>query len=271
MYYVLQNQATPDTVPGSPTMIYVGSVVGGSMDPGANYKKIRGAGQLDFVKLHKMSEKPSTSVKIEVSRIGYLKAVIDDVWHVIAFYNATYDQTIRWIGAKINTADISCSNEDSLMLDLAIEARSCDSNAVSGATYAAATTDLTDFTGVEISVDATPITDWVSCSMRIDNQLIRRLNSNARTTRALERVERENEFKFARDIDDATALDEFQNIQNDTEFDFKFKVTDPTADVWSCTFGAAKYMGLTQDVFEPGDLLGKEMTGSGSTITYGTS
>lgn len=271
MYYVVQNQSTPDVVPASPSLTYVGSVTKGGPDPNANYKKVRGGGQVDYIKLHKLSEKPKTSVQIDISRIAYIKGVIDDSYHVLVFYNATRGQTIRHIGAKIDTCELSCNNDDTLQATLEIQSRSVDASAVSGASYGSATTETTDFTGVEISKAGTPITDWINCSMRIDNQLQRRLNSSTRATRALERIQRDNEWKYNLDIDHATAFDEFTSIKNDTAFAFKFKVTDPTSDVWSCTFNNSKYMGLDDDLFNPSDLLGKDLTGSGTTITYGTS
>lgn len=271
LYYVVQNQSTPDTVPGAPSMIYIGTVTAGSVDPAANYAKVRGAGQVDYIKLHKLSEKPKTSVRVNISRIAYIKAVIDDVYHVLAFYNATRGQTVRYIGSKIDTLDLSVDSDDVLKGTLDIQARSVDSNAVSGASYGSATADVTDYTNVEISKAGTPITDWMSASMKVDNRLQRRIKSSDRSTRALERYERDNEWKYKLDVDSATALDEFASIKADTAFTFKFKVTDPSSDVWSCTFNNSKYTDLGQDVFDPSDLLGKELTGNGTTITYGTS
>jgi hypothetical protein len=268
-HFVVQNQSTPDTVPGSPTMIYIGHVTAGQINPAPNYKKVKRAGSLDYAAIHKLSEKPETTIKIEMSRIAYVRACINDIYHVLAFRNTTDNQTIRYIGAKIDSLDLSCDVDDTLMADVTVQARSVDSSAVSGANYQAAVEEVIDYTDIEISKGGTPVNSWLKTGLKIDNRIKRRINNTNGATRALERTERDHEWTYALDVASASALDEFNSIKNDTAFAFKFAVTD-SQETWSATMAGSKYTDLGFDPFDSSDILGKDLTGSGTTLTYGT-
>jgi hypothetical protein len=126
---------------------------------------------------------------------------------------------------------------------------------------------------VEISKNSSVIDNWLSCGITIDNMLKRRLKNSDRSTRNLERVERDNTFKYKLDIDSATAFDELDAILNDTAFTFKFKMTNPDSSAsWSTSFANAKFDGdgFKANLFDPKDVLGKELSGSGETISYGS-
>jgi hypothetical protein len=59
----------------NPSLTYIGHITDGSPDPNANYKKVKSSGQLDYRKLHKLSQKPRSRIKIELANVNYIKAM----------------------------------------------------------------------------------------------------------------------------------------------------------------------------------------------------
>jgi len=281
-YWVQESVA--GTTPSNPSFVFMGYVDSGTPTPNPNYKQVRASGSPDFYINQRMSVKPEAKLSLIPNKVSFLTTLLSanaSPWGTpfsLVLRDATDSLYIRLLGAYIDRARVRCAIEDQVKVDLDLVGMTTDVTAptLGSGSYAAdpSGTDVDPiyYRYVTVSKDGSALTDWTDVEFEVNKNFIRRLTPSTGATRALETVARDHHLMVTRDMDSGTALDEYSDIANDTTRTMKLKLTNvDNSASWSVTINSAKTSGLSLDPMKPEDIVSKQMTYMGSSLTFGTS
>lgn len=261
-------------MPANPSLVYLGTVTNGTPSPKPDLKKVKGAGNLDFIKIHEKTKKPHVSLSLTPVDPTYLWTVADDKYHHIVFRNERANKTVQVLGCKLIDLNGSVRSEDEIILNLELDGINMLTTAVvlgSGG-YGASNSAYLDFSNVELRKDGSVVNDWVEIQFTLRNVVKHRFKPSDKSIRELARVGRDNSLTVVRDMDDTDALDELTDIINKTERAYKVKISNVAGNsFFSITYNNARVEDFDANLAEPEDLIGKRLPIIGTTITLANS
>lgn len=277
-YFV--QETTEGTTPTT-GFTFMGYVDSGSPSPNPNYKQVRASGSPDFYINQRMSIRPMAKVSLIPNKIGFLTSLLSanvSPWYTpftLYLVDAT-DTKYLWLkGSYIDRCSIKCDVEEQVNIDLDLVGLTTGTTVLSGSLAAdpsGASIPPLFYQNVVVSKDTVALTDWTSVSFEVNKNFIRRISPSTGQTRALASVARDHSLSITRDMDTGSALDEYDDIANDTTRTMKLKLTNPDASaIWSVTVNLAKTTSIDINPLKPEEIIGKQMTYEGSSLTFGTS
>lgn len=181
---------------------------------------------------------------------------------------------VRLRGAYVDRCRVNCDIEENVTVDLDLVGLTTDNTVptLGSGSWASDAITALFYQDVTVSKDGTPITDWTRASFEVNKNFIRRFTPSTGNTRALETTARDHSLSISRDMITTDAFNEYADINANTPRTMKLKLdnSDDSAS-WAVTLNTARTTSWEADVARPEDIIGKDLSYVGTSITFGTS
>ena len=215
------------------------------------------------------------SISLIPATVAFLTTLVSSTQaHTLVLRDSTNSLYVRLRGSYVDRCRVNCDIEDNVTVDLDLVGMTTDNTAptLGSGSYGADLSTALFYQDVTVLKDAVAITDWTRASFEVNKNFIRRFTPSTGNTRALETTARDHSLSLSRDMLTTDAFNEYADINANTSRTMKLKVdnSDDSA-TWSVTLNTARTTGWEADIARPEDIIGKDLTYVGTTITFGTS
>ena len=215
------------------------------------------------------------SISIVPSSVAFLTTLVSsNQAFTLVLRDSTNSMYVRNRGTYIDRCRIDCTVEDNVTVDLDTMSYTTDNTAptLGSGSYASDDSTALYYQNVTLSKDGSAITDWSKATFEVNKNFIRRLTPSNGNTRALETTARDHSLTLTRDMDTADAFNEYADINANTSRTMKLKLDNANLSAsWSVQLNSAKATSFDADILKPEDIMGKDLTYIGTTLTFGTS